>query len=135
MLTVAELDKRSRRSASRWGRKESSSCAGLFRTLRNANGRSGPAAGHGRSEQVEERTRSRKHLPAGRDKTRQRLKRSLGRSDATKYVLFKIEQVAPTASTVLITGETGTGKELVARAIHSSSSRKDRPLVRVNSGR
>jgi len=56
----------------------------------------------------------------------------VGRSDATKYVLFKIEQVAPTASTVLITGETGTGKELVARAIHSSSSRKDRPLVRVN---
>lgn len=56
----------------------------------------------------------------------------VGRSDATKYVLFKIEQVAPTDSTVLITGETGTGKELVARAIHSSSSRKERPLVRVN---
>jgi PAS domain S-box-containing protein len=56
----------------------------------------------------------------------------VGRSDATRYVLFKIEQVAPTGSTVLITGETGTGKELVARAIHSSSSRKDRPLVRVN---
>jgi PAS domain S-box-containing protein len=56
----------------------------------------------------------------------------VGRSDATKYVLFKIEQVAPTDSTVLVTGETGTGKELVARAIHSSSLRKDRPLVRVN---
>ncbi len=56
----------------------------------------------------------------------------VGRSDATKYVLFKIEQVAPTESTVLITGETGTGKELVARAIHSSGSRSDRPLVRVN---
>ena len=56
----------------------------------------------------------------------------VGRSDATKYVLFKIEQVAPTNTTVLITGETGTGKELVARAIHSSSLRKDRPLVRVN---
>ena len=56
----------------------------------------------------------------------------VGRSDATKYVLFKIEQVAPTDSTVLITGETGTGKELVARAIHSASLRKDRPLVRVN---
>jgi PAS domain S-box-containing protein len=56
----------------------------------------------------------------------------VGRSDATKYVLFKIEQVAPTNSTVLITGETGTGKELVARAIHSSSLRKDRPMVRVN---
>lgn len=56
----------------------------------------------------------------------------VGRSDATKYVLFKIEQVAPTDSTVLITGETGTGKELVARAIHSASPRKERPLVRIN---
>jgi formate hydrogenlyase transcriptional activator len=56
----------------------------------------------------------------------------VGRSDATKYVLFKIEQVAPTDTRVLITGETGTGKELVAHAIHSSSSRRDRPLVKVN---
>ncbi|HEV7395451.1 MAG TPA: ABC transporter substrate binding protein [Pyrinomonadaceae bacterium] len=56
----------------------------------------------------------------------------VGRSDATKHVLFKIDQVAPTDSTVLITGETGTGKELVAQAIHRSSLRKDRPLVRVN---
>ena len=56
----------------------------------------------------------------------------VGRSDATKYVLFKIEQVAPTDTTVLITGETGTGKELVAHAIHDASSRRDRPLVKVN---
>ena len=56
----------------------------------------------------------------------------IGESDALKYVLFKIEQVAPTDSTVLVTGETGTGKELVARAIHSASSRRDRPLVKVN---
>ncbi|HYU97205.1 MAG TPA: ABC transporter substrate binding protein [Pyrinomonadaceae bacterium] len=56
----------------------------------------------------------------------------VGRSDATKYVLFKIEQVAPTDTTVLITGETGTGKELVAHAIHGGSSRRDRPLVKVN---
>jgi PAS domain S-box-containing protein len=56
----------------------------------------------------------------------------VGRSDATKYVLFKIEQVAPTDTTVLITGETGTGKELVAHAIHSASARRDRPLVKVN---
>ncbi|HEY8187143.1 MAG TPA: sigma 54-interacting transcriptional regulator [Pyrinomonadaceae bacterium] len=58
----------------------------------------------------------------------------VGQSDALKYVLFKIEQVAPTEATVLITGETGTGKELVARAIHKASSRRDRPLVKVNCG-
>lgn len=56
----------------------------------------------------------------------------VGHSDAIKYVLYKIEQVAPTDSTVLITGETGTGKELVARAIHSTGRRRDRPLVKVN---
>ena len=58
----------------------------------------------------------------------------VGHSDAIKYVLFKITQVAPTDSTVLITGETGTGKELVARAIHGASARKDRPLIKVNCG-
>ena len=58
----------------------------------------------------------------------------VGQSDAIKYVLFKISQVAPTDSTVLITGETGTGKELAARAIHGASSRKDRPLIKVNCG-
>lgn len=58
----------------------------------------------------------------------------VGQSDAIKYVLFKIAQVAPTDSTVLITGETGTGKELAARAIHGASTRKDRPLIKVNCG-
>jgi PAS domain S-box-containing protein len=56
----------------------------------------------------------------------------VGHSDAIKYVLAKISQVSPTDSTVLITGETGTGKELVAHAIHDASLRKDRPLIRVN---
>ena len=58
----------------------------------------------------------------------------VGQSDAIKYVLFKIAQVAPTDSTVLITGETGTGKELAARAIHGASPRQDRPLIKVNCG-
>jgi PAS domain S-box-containing protein len=56
----------------------------------------------------------------------------VGQSDAIKYVLFKITQVSPTDSTVVIAGETGTGKELVARAIHGASPRKDRPLIKVN---
>jgi PAS domain S-box-containing protein len=58
----------------------------------------------------------------------------VGGSDALKEVLNNINVVAPTGATVLITGETGTGKELVARAIHSASSRRDRPLIRVNCG-
>ena len=49
-------------------------------------------------------------------------------------VLNLIEQVAKTNTTVLITGETGTGKELVAKAIHDSSIRKDKPLIRINCG-
>ncbi|HEY6802694.1 MAG TPA: sigma 54-interacting transcriptional regulator [Pyrinomonadaceae bacterium] len=58
----------------------------------------------------------------------------IGSSDDIKYVLFKVGQVAATDSTILITGETGTGKELVARAAHSMSARKDRPLIKVNCG-
>ena len=56
----------------------------------------------------------------------------IGASDAIKRVIFSIEKVAPTDTTVLITGETGTGKELVARAIHSASTRSQRALVKVN---
>jgi formate hydrogenlyase transcriptional activator len=56
----------------------------------------------------------------------------VGNSDEIKYVLFKVQQVAPTDASVLIQGETGTGKELVAQAIHSASARKDRPLVKIN---
>lgn len=58
----------------------------------------------------------------------------IGESQSIKAVLRHIEQVAPTDSTVLIRGDTGTGKELIARAIHDLSPRKDRPLVRVNCG-
>jgi transcriptional regulator with GAF, ATPase, and Fis domain len=56
----------------------------------------------------------------------------IGQSAALKTVLSKVEQIAVTNTTVLILGETGTGKELVARAVHSQSSRRDRPLVKVS---
>jgi formate hydrogenlyase transcriptional activator len=57
----------------------------------------------------------------------------VGRSAALRAVLDQVETVAPTESTVLILGETGTGKELIARAVHNFSSRQDRPFVRLNS--
>jgi chemotaxis protein methyltransferase CheR len=56
----------------------------------------------------------------------------IGRSDEIKYVFYKVEQIAQSDTNVLVLGETGTGKELVARAIHSLSPRKDRALVKMN---
>jgi PAS domain S-box-containing protein len=56
----------------------------------------------------------------------------LGQSDKMKYLLFRIRQVAPSDATVLIEGETGTGKELVAEAIHKLGPRKHRPLIKIN---
>ncbi len=56
----------------------------------------------------------------------------VGRSGALADVLRLVERVAPTDASVLITGETGTGKELIARAIHSHSARRDKPLIKVN---
>ena len=56
----------------------------------------------------------------------------IGSSSALKSMLADVERVAPTDSTVLVQGETGTGKELVARAIHNLSSRRTSPFVKVN---
>jgi formate hydrogenlyase transcriptional activator len=56
----------------------------------------------------------------------------IGNSDALRRVLAQVETVAPTDSTVLIYGETGTGKELIARAIHNLSSRKSNAFVKLN---
>ncbi|HEY5951367.1 MAG TPA: sigma-54 dependent transcriptional regulator, partial [Kofleriaceae bacterium] len=56
----------------------------------------------------------------------------IGESAPLRDVLDKVEQVAPTSSTVLLRGETGTGKELVAHAIHINSPREEKPFVRVN---
>jgi len=56
----------------------------------------------------------------------------VGRSTATRRVLAQVETVAPTGATVLILGETGTGKELIARAIHQTSVRAGRPFITLN---
>jgi transcriptional regulator with GAF, ATPase, and Fis domain len=67
-------------------------------------------------------------------KTEHNFEEIIGRSAALKTILRGAEQVASSDATVLIRGETGTGKELVARAIHNLSQRKDTPLVKVNCG-
>ncbi len=56
----------------------------------------------------------------------------IGQSQALQYVLHRVEMVAPQDSTVILLGETGTGKELIARALHQLSPRSKRPLVKVN---
>ncbi len=56
----------------------------------------------------------------------------IGRSRVMEEIIRRAERVAETKSTVLITGETGTGKELVARAIHNRSAQRDMPLIKVN---
>src|SRR6202045_3846742 len=61
-----------------------------------------------------------------------RFEQVIGNSPALEAVLEQVEQVAPTDSTVLIQGETGTGKELVARAIHNLSMRCGRPFIKLN---
>jgi len=97
---------------------------------------------HIRTKELEERNREIKKL---RDQLhlenmalREELDKSLiyeeivGRSTGLQQVLSRVTQVAPTDSTVLIMGETGTGKELIARAIHKKSRRKERPFLAVN---
>ena len=66
------------------------------------------------------------------NKMKYRYENIIGQSDSLKYVLYRAEQVAPMNTTILILGETGTGKELIAAAIHEMSPRKDRPLITVN---
>ena len=66
------------------------------------------------------------------NRMKHRFEHILGQSDGLKYVLYRAEQVAPSNTTVLILGETGTGKELIAAVIHNLSPRKERPLITVN---
>lgn len=61
-----------------------------------------------------------------------RFREIIGSSPALKLSLAEVERVAPTDSTVLVLGETGTGKELIARAIHDLSARRERPFLKLN---
>jgi formate hydrogenlyase transcriptional activator len=70
--------------------------------------------------------------PADQDRNPRRFEQIIGNSPALESVLEQVEQVAPTDSTVLIQGETGTGKELIARAIHNLSARCGRPFIKLN---
>ena len=66
------------------------------------------------------------------DQAERRFDRIIGNSATLESVLDQVEQVAPTDSTVLVEGETGTGKELIAHAIHNASQRFGRPLLKLN---
>jgi formate hydrogenlyase transcriptional activator len=68
----------------------------------------------------------------GPDQAERVFERIIGNSAALESVLDQVEQVAPTDSTVLIEGETGTGKELIAHAIHNASERFGRPFIKLN---
>jgi two-component system, NtrC family, response regulator HydG len=85
---------------------------------------------------VIERAVKRKHQAEEREEWRRQVAkfsgRLLGKSPTMARIFHIIEQVAPTNSTVLITGETGTGKDQVAREIHAQSRRSNRPLVKVD---
>ena len=70
--------------------------------------------------------------PNGKGPRAESFGKIIGQSGACRRIISQVEVVAPTDATVLILGETGTGKELIAREIHQRSRRKDKPLVRVN---
>jgi formate hydrogenlyase transcriptional activator len=70
--------------------------------------------------------------PVDQDRDPRRFEQIIGNSAALESVLEQVEQVAPTDSTVLVQGETGTGKELIARAVHNLSARCGRPFVKLN---
>lgn len=70
--------------------------------------------------------------PLEPDRHESRFGQIIGDSPALEFVLAEVERVAPTDSTVLVLGETGTGKELIARAIHNLSTRCGRPFVKLN---
>jgi len=87
---------------------------------------------HTEIEQLKDRLQSESEYLREEIKLTHSHKKIIGESEAIKNVFVQIEQVAPTESSVLMTGETGTGKELIAQAIHNFSKRKDRVMVKVD---
>src|SRR5215475_11911154 len=85
----------------------------------------------GSSKPILEKTAQKLHLT---ERSRGEFREIIGNSPALKEVLDLISVVAPTDSSVLVLGETGTGKELVARAIHNLSNRRGRAFVKLNCG-
>ncbi len=69
---------------------------------------------------------------ANQHHSQRRFEQLIGNSPALESVLGHVERVAPTDATVLLQGETGTGKELIARAIHNISARCGRPYIKLN---
>jgi formate hydrogenlyase transcriptional activator len=82
--------------------------------------------------ELKEKLRQEKLYLEGEMRTEHNFEEIVGQSAALRRVLRQVETVAPTQATVLILGETGTGKELIARAIHNLSERRDRTFVRLN---
>jgi len=82
--------------------------------------------------ELQGQARTGKTLPGRGNSQRQRLERIIGKSAPLKHILELVDTVAPSDSTVLLLGETGTGKELIARAIHDRGRRKDRTFVKLN---
>ena len=91
------------------------------------------AIGRGREvEQLKNKPAQKKPYPEDELRSEISFPEMVGKSAALRHVLQQVETVASSDSTVLILGETGTGKELIARAVHQRSRRRDKPLVRVN---
>jgi formate hydrogenlyase transcriptional activator len=82
--------------------------------------------------ELKDRLRQEKLYLEGEMRTEHNFEEIVGQSAPLRRVLRQVETVAPTLATVLVLGETGTGKELIARAIHNLSDRRDRTFVRLN---
>ncbi len=85
-------------------------------------------------EKLKEKLQAENHYLMEEIKEEHNFSKIIGNSPALHQILTQIEHVAPTDASVLIQGDSGTGKELIARAIHNASQRKGRPLVKINCG-